>query len=728
MPRIPVYTADQGLNPGGTPNLQVDTSAQTAGAAEFGALSNLGAKVGALAEHLQKRQQQTEDLNATIAFDGFRRTQQARLLNESANMPAGGAGFSDGFIQPYDTDASKFIQTLPPRLQKQYHGHIENEKITLANQAGLLELKASREHARTQIDGLNSRQLNDINANPAAAEDYYQYGVQAIDQSRLLPDEKIKLKQDWRTAARSTELLARYGTDPDGLAHAVGLPTASARTEARENAAVDYFVKKGLSPVAAAAFVGRLSHESGGMNTTALNPGDGQDGSDSIGLGQWNSARAKALKTFASSRNSAPDDFQTQLDFAWSELSTTERKSLDMLQTAKTPEDAARGALEYERPRGWSENGAYAPENVAGYSDQVLRTHRIIQRQADGGSGAKFAGDPRFVDLDLATKQNLYAKAKSQAAAVNGQLKYDLTKQVDDDVASVEATGTGRDISPERVATTLGPVKYAEWQDRRTAARNTWLVTNDMPSMPDADLQARVVSLQPKAGDADFAQKQQVYDSAQKRASDLMKLRRTDPAQAVLEIPEVRDAHRAIDARDPVTVQRAVTASLAAQTAAGIPEGVQSPITRDDAKRIAAPLVAVSRVTPEGIVTRDERKVLEGVVRTVQSTYGPYAERVLPHVIEEGIKDRQFGPIATTIFKKLVRGEAIMPSDRTAVERSSDVANATQAITATSTASKSMPAPSYGAIQLLISKPELAPQFDQKYGSGAAGRLLQERQ
>lgn len=66
--------------------------------------------------------------------------------------------------------------------------------------------------------------------------------------------------------------------------------------------AYDYLQRRyNLTPVQAAGVVGNLMQESS-MNTGARNRGDGSDGSDSIGIGQWNGGRAKALRAFAADR------------------------------------------------------------------------------------------------------------------------------------------------------------------------------------------------------------------------------------------------------------------------------------------------------------------------------------------------------------------------------------------------------------------------------------------
>lgn len=129
-------------------------------------------------------------------------------------------------------------------------------------------------------------------------------------------------------------------------------------------AAFEYYVSQGLSPVQAAGIVGNLQGESGqGLNPSAVNPGDGRDGSDSIGIGQWNSTRAQALKDFAASKGTAWTDLNTQLEFLHRELQGPESKAYAALQAAKTPEEAARAFLGYERPKDWNVPGSH-PERA----------------------------------------------------------------------------------------------------------------------------------------------------------------------------------------------------------------------------------------------------------------------------------------------------------------------------------------------------------------------------
>ena len=105
-----------------------------------------------------------------------------------------------------------------------------------------------------------------------------------------------------------------------------------------------YFMDKGLTKEQAAGIAGNLHAESG-LNTGALG-----DSGNSFGIAQWNKSRKNNLKTFAKSKGTHEADLQTQLDFLWHELMTTENSALQSLLTAKTATDAARNfADKFER-------------------------------------------------------------------------------------------------------------------------------------------------------------------------------------------------------------------------------------------------------------------------------------------------------------------------------------------------------------------------------------------
>lgn len=111
---------------------------------------------------------------------------------------------------------------------------------------------------------------------------------------------------------------------------------------------MDYFVEKGLTAQQAAGIVGNMQRESG------LNPGIQEYGSGiGFGLVQWSFDRRNQLTSFANSVGKPASDMNTQLDFVWKELNTTERSTLDAFKAnpnMSAGEAARVFSQKYERP------------------------------------------------------------------------------------------------------------------------------------------------------------------------------------------------------------------------------------------------------------------------------------------------------------------------------------------------------------------------------------------
>jgi len=123
---------------------------------------------------------------------------------------------------------------------------------------------------------------------------------------------------------------------------------------------VGYFVKRGFSPQQAAGIAGNLYQES------TLNPTIVGDNGTAFGLAQWRGSRLTELQ------RSIPNwkTIDGQLDFIWKELNSTEKRTLGLLKTATTPEDAAViFSKHYERP------GIPHNEKRMGYAKNILANY-----------------------------------------------------------------------------------------------------------------------------------------------------------------------------------------------------------------------------------------------------------------------------------------------------------------------------------------------------------------
>lgn len=181
----------------------------------------------------------------------------------------------------------------------------------------------------------------------------------AIAQSTALGDTDSTLRLSGEALIARLLRGARGGTDEEKLrvlTSPVSQGPIGTDFASRQSAAMQFFTGRGRSREVAAGIVGNLAFESGGrLDPNAINRGDGADGSDSIGIGQWNGSRAVALKEFARAQGKPWNDLATQLAFVDHEMSTGADagagRAHGMLQGARTVEEATNIVMNhYERP------------------------------------------------------------------------------------------------------------------------------------------------------------------------------------------------------------------------------------------------------------------------------------------------------------------------------------------------------------------------------------------
>lgn len=144
----------------------------------------------------------------------------------------------------------------------------------------------------------------------------------------------------------------------------------------------------GLSPVAAAGVVGNLYQESG------FNPNATHDGGRGYGMAGWDPQRTAALQAFAQSQGKAPSDPQVQLDFVVNEGKSGDmgaQRAWQMLQTAKTPEEATTALMHYFRPAGYTPNN---PQGGNAYAQRVQYSQALLPGGAPAAGGNPAPASP----------------------------------------------------------------------------------------------------------------------------------------------------------------------------------------------------------------------------------------------------------------------------------------------------------------------------------------------
>lgn len=174
----------------------------------------------------------------------------------------------------------------------------------------------------------------------------------------------------------------------------------------QSRAVYDAAVAQGLSPLQAAAFVGAGALPESSLNPNARNRGDGRDGSDSVGLFQWNGPRARALQSYAAEQGKPWNDPTVQVGFALRELNTSEGRAGQLLRAAQTPEQAVGAMLHYLRPAGFTPQNPFGVPSSAARLKNTNQLYNIFGRRADAGDPGMLVGPATAFNEDPAMLVN----------------------------------------------------------------------------------------------------------------------------------------------------------------------------------------------------------------------------------------------------------------------------------------------------------------------------------
>jgi hypothetical protein len=428
----------------GRPIATID--ARAAGAVGQG-VAAIGEALTETGKKLYQKQDQTEEADIERRVLEFTRDRERDLQERRRTMEAGGDGFADTWRSGYDESAREVFGRA--RTEGLSHRALQRLDIGLLRAGERLHTRAyeyqNQEYDRYNREDVNNRiagvigsfaTRDDLIAN---AEDYLARGrteIEALIRTgrlsaadryqvrrsamRLFDERMLQAMQDMATTPelraevrRLSRGMVREPTQPPpGRRRPPGSdfdrpppgdqttppPAGEWRTEVTPETfgrrIHDFFVAQGLQPHQAAALAGNMVHEGGGR-TDQVNPSDNPRypaNPHSIGIGQWNGPRQRALVEFARARGvQIPDGnladvavarrvaaaipLETQLEFAWSELQGAERGALARLRAATDVEGANRAAIGYHRPRGWT---AENPDAGHAFSGRLANARQIL--------------------------------------------------------------------------------------------------------------------------------------------------------------------------------------------------------------------------------------------------------------------------------------------------------------------------------------------------------------
>lgn len=159
-----------------------------------------------------------------------------------------------------------------------------------------------------------------------------------IDEKTRKLNEQIKSMQDQIAAGQVIEYglvdssvdVPYYRYSANGLSGGEYGSVSGLSGSSNQAKVWNYLKARGLSDHAVAGIMGNIERES------RFNPAAKEQGGTGIGLAQWSFGRANNLKNFAKRKGKAWSDLNTQLDFLWHELTTTETNALRALKSSRS--------------------------------------------------------------------------------------------------------------------------------------------------------------------------------------------------------------------------------------------------------------------------------------------------------------------------------------------------------------------------------------------------------
>lgn len=273
--------------------------------------------------------------------------------------------------------------------------------------------------------------------------------IQSGDESAIGLYERFKDKLDAKDGGAIEQAIKTLRVSATSRAYVGDITAPQAK---RVNSSITHWEADGYGTHVAAGITAGFLRESG-FRTEANNPKDGRDGSDSINIGQWNAARAKAFKQYAGENNLNEHDPKTGLLYAKAEIDGVIPYSVTglspdfkaRLQNAKSEKEAAdimtRG---YFRPKYQDGESTIRQEMatkiLADYRKTGDRSLEVAVNGSDPsvpreGGPQYFDGKRRLIELDaeqarlLAQNSTDWAGNENMRAANESRLKVRYEQQ-----------------------------------------------------------------------------------------------------------------------------------------------------------------------------------------------------------------------------------------------------------------------------------------------------------
>ncbi|MCK9549142.1 lysozyme [Aquamicrobium sp.] len=620
-------------------------------------------------------------------FQEFKFQQQQQLEERMRSVQPGQAdGFADTWADGYGEQARGFFETVPDRLKPKYDNKLfgverdfyrsaatfsrnEQKRFSLANlddDVKRLALTPDLDTARADFDSL-------INLNPYLTpiekDEVRRKGLDVLEEQNL----------EWRI---------RRGDDLDEIIRDLetgGMPDRDPAGRVSENG-LDFIRKQeGFTPVAKWDFkqhsVGYGTRGKPGERIT-VEEAERRLHVEAGAVSDWIEKKVKVPLS--------QEQHDALVSFGFNLGTGNLEKLLPDLNEGNF-ERVAERMLSFNKAGGRTQDGLRRRRQEEAMLFLSSSEPMQVAQAPTAGDGARLPSLGKYPNLSPQRRSALINKARVARSAITQQ-------ELRDDEERIRRTGEPL-VGPDG-KTSLDRAKTFLTKNQVDQARISWdearmeyeaisplrslSELEDEDGMSDVDRHIAALSPDEKAPEESYASRARVLDKTLAAWKKIQEERRKDPAKAVNDQPEVRDAFEVVQARVPEATivqhddgeldvevaegQPAVSAlkaqemvmeaRLQAQARLGIPEVYRSPITRKQAKKL------LDMPDPALLNDKEFYDKLRAAADASEETYGPrFGRQAFESAVRFKLREKEHKDTAAGVIRQVVWGEPVTQRD-----------------------------------------------------------------